>query len=236
MEEFLTKKAKNRIWEIPVLAVLLLFASVGISIMGDDLSAGKSGTDIVVDAVLLFLFIFPCARIIIRRIRVRHAVRIAGVLERSSGTSISLSRLQREARIRGSMERILQILLEKNFLQGIRPGFSEGMVYLVSAVREEKALEEMEKTHVMECPFCGAVNTVIRGAPAEITTMPALTSTPSPCLTAGLPAQSAPRLFPPSAPCSPVMAGWLSPVMAALVVHPNLILNISLSLPSILPR
>lgn len=163
MEEFLTKKAKNRIWEIPVLAVLLLFASVGISIMGDDLSAGKSGTDIVVDAVLLFLFIFPCARIIIRRIRVRHAVRIAGVLERSSGTSISLSRLQREARIRGSMERILQILLEKDFLQGIRPGFSEGMVYLVSAVREEKALEEMEKTHVMECPFCGAMNTVIRG-------------------------------------------------------------------------
>lgn len=163
MEEFLTKKAKNRIWEIPVLAVLLLFISVGTSIMGDDLSVGKPGTDIVVDVVLLFLFIFPCARIIIRRIRVRHAVRIARVLERSSGTSISLSLLQREARIRGSMERILQILLEKNFLQGIRPGFSEGKVYLVSAVREEKALEEIEKTHVMECPFCGAMNTVIRG-------------------------------------------------------------------------
>ena len=62
MEEFLTKKAKNRIWEIPVLAVLLLFISVGTSIMGDDLSVGKPGTDIVMDVVLLFLFIAHNAR------------------------------------------------------------------------------------------------------------------------------------------------------------------------------
>ena len=163
MEEFLTKKAKNRIWEIPVLAVLLLFISVGTSIMGDDLSTGKPGTDIVVDVVLLFLFIFPCARIIIRRVRVRYARRIAQALSRTSGSSTTLVALQREARLRGGMERILQTLLDRNFMTGIRPDFGTGKVFLVSAAREEKAMEEIERTRVEECPYCGARNTVVLG-------------------------------------------------------------------------
>lgn len=163
MEEFLTKKAKNRIWEIPVLAVLGLFIAVGISIVGDDMSGAMTGTDIIADSIVMFIFVFPFFRILIRRVRVRHAGQIAKVLERTSGSSISLSLLQRETRIRGDMERILQILLEKDFLQGVRPGFSEGKVYLVSAAREERVMEEAERTQVMECPFCGARNTVVRG-------------------------------------------------------------------------
>lgn len=163
MEEFLTRKAKNRIWEIPVLVVLGIFIAAGISIVADDLSTGITSTDIIADALVMFIFAFPFFRILIRRIRVRYAGRIAGVLERTSGTSISLAALQREAGIRGNMEKILQILLDKNFMTGIRPDFGSGKVFLISAAREEKAREEMEKTLVVECPGCGARNTVIRG-------------------------------------------------------------------------
>lgn len=163
MEEFLTRKAKNRIWEIPVLAVLGIFIAAGISIVGDDMRGRMTSTDIIADAVVMFLFAFPFFRIVIRRVRVRYARRIAGVLERTSGSSISLAALQREARIRGNMERILQILLDKNFMTGIRPDFGAGKLFLVSAAREVKAQEEMEKTLVVECPGCGARNTVIRG-------------------------------------------------------------------------
>ena len=48
-------------------------------------------------------------------------------------------------------------------MTGIRPDFGAGKIFLVSAAREEKAQEEMEKTLVVECPGCGARNTVIRG-------------------------------------------------------------------------
>ena len=163
MEEFLTSKAKNRIWEIPVMAVLLLFILAGISIVADDMGYGMTSTDIVADALVLFIFVFPFARILIRRVRVRYARRIAQALDRTSGSSISLSGLQREARVRGNMERILQILLDKNFMTGIRPDFGAGRVFLVTAAREEKVQEEMENTLVVECPGCGARNTVIRG-------------------------------------------------------------------------
>ena len=163
MEEFLTRKAKNRIWEIPVLAALGIFIAAGISIVGDDMRGRMTSTDVIADAVVMFLFAFPFFRIVIRRVRVRYARQIARVLERTSGSSISLSDLQREARLRGNMERILQILLDKNFMTCIRPDFGAGKLFLVSAAREVKAQEEMEKTLVVECPGCGARNTVIRG-------------------------------------------------------------------------
>ena len=71
MEEFLTRKAKNRIWEIPVLAVLGIFIAAGISIVGDDMRGRMTSTDIIADAVVMFLFAFLFFRIVIRRVRVR---------------------------------------------------------------------------------------------------------------------------------------------------------------------
>ena len=76
MEEFLTRKAKNRIWEIPVLAVLGLFIAAGISIVGDDMRGRMTSTDVIADAVVMFLFAFPFFRIVIRRVRVRYARQI----------------------------------------------------------------------------------------------------------------------------------------------------------------
>ena len=165
MNEFLTPKAKNRIWEIPLLVFLIMFAAGGISVMMDDLSA-KPG-DVGVDLFLLFLFIYPAFRIIRRRIRVGEAGKIAGALSAVQDDRITFARLQQETGMKGPVEKKLRDLMNRKFLKGLEISYSEDLVRLTTAERIRKRLEEESTTFVAECESCGAKKIVKRGVRAK---------------------------------------------------------------------
>lgn len=163
MDEFLTPKAKNRIWEIPVMVILLFIASVGLGVTMEDLAGGEEAVGIGVDFFLLFLLLFPVYRIIRRRLQVREAGKLAKTLRAIAGDRISLAKLGEMSGVRGELGPKIRNLMDKKFLQGLefRPG--EDLVRMTSAERIRRKMEEESLTRVVECRSCGAKKIVKRG-------------------------------------------------------------------------
>lgn len=154
MNEYLTSKSRSkRIWDIPVLIVC------GLMIVGDVIvlydHKFQEGESIGVYIFIGLLFALPIAKILNRWLWRHRAQKLAMTFTGIVEESISLKALYGQAPM-PNIERKLQHLISKQYLQNVRLDISAGQLVFTNGNRQ---IEE-NAFIMLECPNCGASNRV----------------------------------------------------------------------------
>ena len=158
MNPYLGKKyGKTKISSYILMVICAIMAAAAISVLLNDIKAGKEMMDLAAASLLTALFVIPIIRILSNMIYCRKAQRIASYLGTYDEVSISFEKLEKEVG-KGSA-RQAQKLLQKEYLQNMKADQETARMILTAPSLHVE--NQIFQTRI--CPYCGAEIRTVKG-------------------------------------------------------------------------
>ena len=162
MYHFMTNKAiKKRIWDIPVIAICLLFVFAGFGVFLDFMKEGDIASS-AMSVVIVAVNAYVVYRILRHRLLQVKASRYAFALEDAPGIALSMDEYA-QMLADDKAEQTFLVLRQGGYLKDVAYNGATRVITLLNT--DKPAVTEEFIT--LECPNCGAKTRVLKGRNAR---------------------------------------------------------------------